>query len=264
MGDYSFFIQTDAAINPGNSGGALVDMQGKLVGIDTAIYSTSGGSNGIGFAIPANMVKAVLSGKAQGTEIIAPWFGVTAQNVTQAIAESLGLTTPAGALVKEVEQGSPAAHAGIAPGDVILGVDGKPVNDVQELGFREATSTIGHDIAVLLQRGANKLTLTITPAEMSAPEMNAVKLTGSHPLAGAGVSEITPSIAGQLGLKPEVKGVVVVEGNGRLQPGDVLLSVGDTPVTSVAQLQKLLLVPTHVWSVSFNRAGSVTTLTVIR
>src|SRR5207244_2367532 len=128
--DYQFFIQTDAAINPGNSGGALVDLAGKLVGINTAIFSRSGGSQGIGFAIPANMVRVVVvSAKGGGTAVKRPWLGAKLQTVGPDIAEGLGLKRPTGALVANVTPGSPAARAGLKTGDLILAVDGQTVED---------------------------------------------------------------------------------------------------------------------------------------
>ena len=130
ISDYRFFIQTDAAINPGNSGGALVDLTGKLIGINTAIFSRSGGSQGVGFAIPANMVRVVVaSAKTGGNAVVRPWLGAKLQAVTPEIADSMGLKRPAGALVSNVTADSPAASAGIKAGDLILSVDGQDVDD---------------------------------------------------------------------------------------------------------------------------------------
>src|SRR5205823_5917460 len=142
--DYQFFIQTDAAINPGNSGGALVDMSGKLVGINTAIFSRSGGSQGIGFAIPANMVRVVVaSAKTGGTTVKRPWLGARLQAVTPEISESLGLKRPAGALVASISPGSPAARAGLRTGDLITAVDGQAVDDPNAFDYRFATKSLG-------------------------------------------------------------------------------------------------------------------------
>src|SRR3982750_2824795 len=142
--DYQFFIQTDAAINPGNSGGALVDLSGRLVGLNTAIFSRSGGSQGIGFAIPVNMVKVVVaSAKGGGTTVKRPWLGAKLQNVTPDIAEGLGLKRPAGALIATVSEKSPAARAGLKTGDVIVGVDGQAVDDQNAFDYRFATKALG-------------------------------------------------------------------------------------------------------------------------
>ena len=142
--DYQFFIQTDAAINPGNSGGALVDLAGRLIGVNTAIFSRSGGSQGIGFAIPVNMVKVVVaSAKGGGTTVKRPWLGAKLQNVTPDIAESLGLKRPAGALVATVMEKSPAARAGLKTGDLIVAIDGQTVDDQNAFDYRFATKALG-------------------------------------------------------------------------------------------------------------------------
>src|SRR5690606_31312276 len=146
--NYEFFIQTDAAINPGNSGGALVDMQGRLVGINTAIFTRSGGSIGIGFAIPANMARVVAEAGIAGGALVRPWFGTRLQEVTADIAESLGLEVPRGALVTEVAPGSTAERAGFRAGDVILSVDGFEVQQPSAFDFRLATKRIGAEVEI--------------------------------------------------------------------------------------------------------------------
>ena len=144
ISDFGFFIQTDAAINPGNSGGALINMRGELVGINTAIYSRSGGSIGIGFAIPSNMVRAVVASAKSGNDYFErPYIGATFDAVTAQIAEALGLDKPSGALISDVIAGGPAAKAGLKPGDVVLGMNGAPIEHVEALGYRLATQPIG-------------------------------------------------------------------------------------------------------------------------
>jgi len=149
--DEQYFIQTDAAINPGNSGGALVDMDGRLVGINTAIFSKSGGSLGIGFAIPSNMVRLVVQSALKGGRVQRPWLGATLQTVTPDIAESLGLETPSGALVAKVHAKGPAAQAGLRAGDVVVSVDDKEVKDPQAFQYRFVTKGLGGaaDLGVL-------------------------------------------------------------------------------------------------------------------
>src|SRR5690242_15777811 len=168
--DYQFFIQPDAAINPGNSGGALVDMTGKLAGINTAIFSRSGGSQGIGFAIPANMVRVVVaSAKSGGKAVKRPWLGAKLQAVTPEIAETLGLKLPNGALVANVVANSPAARAGLKPSDLVIAVDGQTVEDPNAFDYRFATRPLGGSAQIDVQRGGKTVKVTI-PLEV-APEI---------------------------------------------------------------------------------------------
>src|SRR5262250_3638658 len=167
--DYQFFIQTDAAINPGNSGGALVDLTGRLVGINTAIFSRSGGSQGIGFAIPANMVRAVLASAQGGSAVVRrPWLGAKLQAITPEIAESLGLKRPVGALVSSVVARSPAAHAGMRTGDLVVSVDGQEVDDVNAFDYRFATKPLGGQAHVGVMRSGREIKLAV--ALETAPE----------------------------------------------------------------------------------------------
>src|SRR5947207_3349670 len=167
--DYQFFIQTDAAINPGNSGGALVDMTGKLAGINTAIFSRSGGSQGIGFAIPANMVRVVVgSARGGGKAVRRPWLGARLQAVTPEIAESLGPKLPSGALVANVTPSSPAARAGLKSSDLIVAVDGQTIEDPNAFDYRCATHPLGGTSQIDRQRGGKPVKLAI-PLE-TAPD----------------------------------------------------------------------------------------------
>ena len=168
ISDYQFFIQTDAAINPGNSGGALVNMGGELVGINTAIYSKSGGSIGIGFAIPVNMVKTVVQSAETGKAVRRPWLGVELQDVTAEIADSLAMARPEGTLIVSLHPDSPLAKAGLKRGDVILAIEGKPVENSQELGYRVATTAIGAATIVEYQRGNEHKETRVTM--VAAPE----------------------------------------------------------------------------------------------
>src|SRR5271165_5942581 len=167
--DYQFFIQTDAAINPGNSGGALVDMTGRLAGINTAIFSRSGGSQGIGFAIPSNMVRVVVaSAKSGGKAVKRPWLGARLQAVTPEIAETLGLRLPTGALVVSVVPNSPAARAGLKSSDLITAIDGQAIEDPNAFDYRFATRPIGGTALIDVQRAGKPLKLTV-PLE-TAPD----------------------------------------------------------------------------------------------
>src|SRR6185295_8695414 len=182
ISDYQFFIQTDAAINPGNSGGALVNMDGKLIGINTAIFSRSGGSHGIGFAIPSNMVRLVVQAALKGGKVQRPWLGASLQPVTPDIAEALGLAAPSGALVSNVRANGPAARAGLQAGDVVVGVDDKPVQDPHAFQYRFVTKGIGGQANLSVLRKGQKLTTTIALiAPIEDPPRDARDLGGHHP-----------------------------------------------------------------------------------
>src|SRR5438105_10680353 len=192
--DYQFFIQTDAAINPGNSGGALVDMNGRLAGINTAIYSRSGGSQGIGFAIPANMVRVVVaSAKNGGKAVKRPWLGARLQAVTPEIAETLGLRLPSGALVANVVANSPAARAGLKPSDLIVAIDSQAVDDPNAFDYRFATRPLGGTSEIDVQRAGRAIRLTV-PLE-TAPDTgrNEIVLTTRSPFQGAKIANISPA-----------------------------------------------------------------------
>jgi len=270
VSDYQFFIQTDAAINPGNSGGALVDMQGRLIGINTAIYTHTGGYQGIGFAIPSDMVKAVLSEQAGKTgKVMRPWFGVSVQPVTHEIADAQGLDMPRGVLVRQVAAGSPAEQAGIKPGDIILSIGAGEVNDSQGLNFRITTTGIGNPTTANLWRGHKSVVVPVTfilpPA---ASETKPVTLKGNQPLNGVGVAPIDETNAEEYHLKPDQQGLVVVQVNPasevgmNLQVGDIILGVNGKATLTVAELQKQLSVRSSRLIITIGRGGMVLTMTI--
>src|SRR4051794_9159740 len=206
--DYQFFIQTDAAINPGNSGGALVDLSGRLVGLNTAIFSRSGGSQGIGFAIPVNMVKVVVaSAKTGGTSVKRPWLGAKLQAVTPDIAEGLGLKRPAGALVATVTERSPAARAGLKTGDLIVAIDGQTVEDQNAFDYRFATKPLGGTAQIGVVRGGKELKLSV--ALETAPETprDELVIRARSPFMGMKVANISPALAEELRLDVSAEGV---------------------------------------------------------
>src|SRR6202165_608075 len=210
--DYQFFIQTDAAINPGNSGGALVDMTGRLAGINTAIYSRSGGSQAIGFAIPANMVRVVVaSAKGGGNAVKRPWLGAKLQAVTPDIAEGLGLRLPTGALVANVVANSPAARAGLKSSDLIVAIDGQAVDDPNAFDYRFATRPLGGASQVDVHAAGKTLKLAI-PLE-TAPDTgrNEIVMKTRSPFQGAKVANISPAVADELHLDADTESVVVFE-----------------------------------------------------
>src|SRR5438445_9965321 len=228
--DYQFFIQTDAAINPGNSGGALVDLGGRLVGINTAIFSRSGGSQGIGFAIPANMVRAVIASAQGGSSVVRrPWLGAKLQAVTSEIAEGLGLKRPAGALVASVTPKSPAARAGLKTGDLVVAVDGQPVDDPNAFDYRFATKLLGGQVQLSVLRAGRETRVAIALENAPETPRNEVVISSRSPFLGAKVVNLSPALAEELRLDSSAEGVAVVEvANGSLaqtsgfQRGDLI------------------------------------------
>mgnify|MGYP001195862167 CR=1 FL=1 len=268
VSDYQFFIQTDAAINPGNSGGALVDVQGRVIGINTAIYSKSGGSHGIGFAIPANMVRVVVaSARAGGKVVTRPWYGARMQQVTAEIAESIGLDRPSGALVASVVKDSPADASGLKAGDVITAVDGADVADPDSFGFRFATKPVGGTISITILRNGRKLVLPTRL--MAAPETRpreTLRISGMTPLAGVTVANLSPAVADELSLSSDGEGVAVMEiapGSPAhqvgFQKGDIVLSVNGTKIGSTKMLDEAMKARSYTWRIAINRGGQVLT-----
>jgi serine protease Do len=270
IGDYGFFIQTDAAINPGNSGGALVTMDGKLAGINTAIYSSSGGSVGIGFAIPANMVASFLAAEIKGGHLDRPWIGVSGQAVGPDIAEGLGLDHPMGIIVDDVYPGSPAADTGLKRGDVIVAINGKTVEDPGSLRFRLATLDIGSTakLSIVRQRQPMEVSVQlIAPPEI--PRAEKTELGGTEPLAGAVVANLSPALAEQLQLQGDWKGVVIIQirrGAAALRfglaRGDILLAINGRKLETVKDLQAALDDAAGSWDIAFRRNGQTRTLRI--
>jgi len=261
--DYQFFIQTDAAINPGNSGGALVDMTGKLAGINTAIFSRSGGSQGIGFAIPANMVRVVVaSARSGGKAVKRPWLGARLQAVTPEIAETLGLKRPGGALVANVVSGSPAARAGLKLSDLIVGVEGQAIDDPNAFDYRFATRPLGGTAELEIQRGGRSVKLSV-PLE-TAPDggRDEIVLTTRSPFQGAKVANISPAVADELHLDSDTEGVVVTDitddspaaGVG-FQKGDIIVSVNSQKIARTSDLEKVTRAGSRLWRIQMMRGG---------
>ncbi len=245
ISDSGSFIQTDAAINPGNSGGALVDMDGDLIGINTAIFSRSGSSSGVGFAVPASAVKRVVDSAVGGaTAVVRPWLGVKGDGVTADIARSLDMDRPQGLVVTEVWPNGPGARAGIRMGDVITAIDGAEINDQGGLNFRIGTREPNETVEVTVLRDGRSQTLNARvqplPGDVSTDNATVIR---SGVLSGAQVLVLNPALADSLGGDPFASGVVV----GRvqrgsyanrvgLQGGDIILTVNERAVTSVQQL----------------------------
>ncbi len=235
QGSYDDFIQTDAAINPGNSGGPLLNLRGEVVGINTAIFSRSGGNIGIGFAIPINLAKELLPQLREKGKVVRGWLGVYIQKITPEIAESLGLDEVAGALVADVMDGTPAQEAGVEVGDVIVAFDGHPIKESNDLPTIVARTPVGKTTSLTIIRGDNTQNLDVTIGELADGEVAASE--GPTQELGLTVQKLTPEIAESLGIDPGTTGVVVagVEPNSpaeeaRLQRGDVILEVSRKPI----------------------------------
>ena len=266
-GDYRYFIQTDAAINPGNSGGALITLDGKLVGINSAIYSQSGGSIGIGFAIPSNMVRTVID--ASGKTIVRPWLGAGGQPVTPDIAASIGLTRPAGVLIKDIYPGGPADRAGLKLGDVVSEVNGREIDDSEGLRYRIATLALGSTARLTVHAKSGERTLAVhLEAPPEEPPRDLRTLAGREPLAGAVVGNLSPAFAEELGFDGVPRGVVIVEvkrgspaGNIGVQPGDLVTQINGKEVADTKQLDTLLG-GANRWRITIKRGGETLTVSI--
>ncbi len=264
ISDYGFFIQTDAAINPGNSGGALVDLDGKLVGINSAIYSRSGGSMGIGFAIPANMVKSVIAAARQGGATVRrPWLGATLQSLTKDIADNLGIDRPTGALVVTVAGEGPAFEAGLKRGDVVTAVDGQGVEDAEGVGFRLAVKPLGGAATLSVLRSGRTLNLPLKLA--AAPEIpprDALTIQTRSPFQGAEVMNMSPAVAEELSLEGAAEGVVVASVGGGstaaevgVQKGDIVVAVNGQKIATTRDLEKACAGRARLWDLTIKRGG---------
>ena len=261
--DYQFFIQTDAAINPGNSGGALVDLGGKLVGINTAIFSRSGGSQGIGFAIPANMVRVVVASAKSGVNTVQrPWLGARLQAVTPEIAEGLGLKRPAGALVASVTPASPAARAGLKTSDLITAVDGQAVDDPNAFDYRFATKAIGGTARLGVLRAGKETAVSVALEAAPDTPRDEIVIGQRSPFQGAKVGNLSPALADDLRLDPSAQGVVILDvANGSsaqglgFRRGDLVLSVNNTKIAKTRDLERLVAQPSRTWRITIRRGG---------
>ena len=268
--DFNFFIQTDAAINPGNSGGALLRMDGKLAGVNTAIFSRSGGNQGIGFAIPANMVRTVVASAENGGGLQRPWLGASGQDVTPDIAAALGLERPVGVVVSDVFPGGPADRAGLETGDVIVAMDGRPIFDQDALRFRLAIGQLGGAADATVLRGGREMAVAI-PREPPPedPPRNETQLDGRHPLAGATVVNLSPAVAVERGLSTALTGVLVV-GVARgsiaqrlgLQSNDIIVEINRARPETVDELEDAVARTASRWNVSIRRGDRVLRVSV--
>jgi serine protease Do len=251
-GRFDDFLQTDAAINPGNSGGPLINTRGEAVGINSAIASRSGGFQGVGFAIPVDLAKPILQQLRAGGKVVRGWLGVSIQPLNAELAKSFGLAGTQGALVASVTEDSPAARAGVKPGDVIVGYDGKPVDSPRMLPALVANTPVGRTVPLVVMRDGQRQTLTVTVGNLADSQearvaaAESTEETRAAERLGVQVQELTPEIAKRLGVKAE-RGVVVTEvkpdspaAKAGLAPGDVIREVNRRPVQGLADLEQAM------------------------
>ena len=274
VNDFNFFIQTDAAINPGNSGGPLVSMDGTVIGINTAIYSRSGGSLGIGFAIPSEMVATVIAAEksgAQNASVVRPWIGASGQAVTSDIADSLGLNRPVGVLISAIHKSSPARKAGLKVGDVVTAINERKIHDPAELKFRLATVAIGDKADLDVIRKGKKMTLKMEAmVPPNDPPRNDTLLEGNHLLDGATVGNLNPLVGVELGIEQDREGVVVLKVDRRkrasrlITAGDIILAVNDDEVDDIKDLKRELkqAQTRNSFELTLERNGQISRITI--
>ncbi|MBI1400278.1 MAG: Do family serine endopeptidase [Hyphomonas sp.] len=264
VSDYSFFLQTDAAVNPGNSGGALINTKGELVGVNTAIFSRSGGSVGIGFAIPSEMVKRVVDAAVNGGTFVRPWLGLAAQAVSFDIAKTQGLTRPVGVIVTEVYPDGPSAKAGLRRGDLVTAIDDREVFDEKGLKFLAAVRKPGELAKLTVLRGGKTQTINVrVQPPPGATEADVVLLTDSTIFNGARVIELSPRLAEENGLDPFSKGSGIyvhsvtrgTVSRNYFQPGDIIRAVNGKQTKTVKELEGILKKGGRSWDLEIERNG---------
>ncbi len=262
-----YFIQTDAPINPGNSGGALIDVNGELIGINTSILTRSGGSNGIGFAIPANLVAEFLRQAREGNDsFVAPWAGMAGQHMSADIADSLGLVLPQGVVISDLHPLSPLDAAGVRVGDVVTHVDGKEVNSPAEMKFRMSVAGIGGTSKLTLLRGGQPEEIEVSLIKApDTPPANETVLDDRTVLPGLTVAQINPAIIARLGLLLSQSGVVVVDpgrygARAGLRPGDVVKAVNGDRIQFPADVRDTLTNPGRRVQMDVQRGGRTVSL----
>lgn len=264
FGAFASFLQTDAAINPGNSGGALVNLAGELVGINSAILTRDGDSAGVGFAIPAELVRRVLDSALAEGRVVRTWLGVKAQRVTPAVARSLGLSAPQGVIAESLFPGGPAADAGVKRGDVILAVDSRPVFDESGLRFAAETKKPGEKVRLDILRIGKRQTLEARVAALPTAGDDRRVLNGTHPFSGTEVYTLSPKDADERGLDPFSTPVLIRRVAPRsfaaalaLRPGDVIQEINGAEIHSTAELAAILASTPAIWRLAILRDGNL-------
>ncbi len=243
--DYEDFIQTDASINPGNSGGALVNANGELVGINDAIFSTSGGNQGIGFAVPSNMVNNIMDSIINKGKVIRGYIGVQVQPLNAELAKQFGLKDDKGVLLNDVTEGAPAEKGGLKRGDIIVSLGGKKVEDAFHLRNQVASTAPGTVLDIGIIRDGKPLSVRVTVSELAADTAVSGAENADNVLKGITVVNLTNDIKKQLGLKKDIRGVVIAgvdedsSALGLLQRGDVIIEINRKPVKNAAEFKKL-------------------------
>jgi len=262
--DVDFFLQTDAAINPGNSGGALVDMRGQLVGINTAIFSQSGGSLGIGFAIPVEILRGVIAAAENGGRLQRPWLGGDLAEIDTDRAVRLDLDRPQGALVVSVYEGGVLAQADLQSGDVILSFNGRPVDVPSDLTFRLSTGQIGDQVALEVLRDGERLTRQVTLAPPPGDTTQTAVIDTPTPMGGLELAAITPALAVQIGYEGRPEGVIVTGVRDRspaarfgFHPGDLLVVVNGNDIHSLQDAIDAANAQTRAWEITISRDGQI-------
>jgi Do/DeqQ family serine protease len=270
--DYQVFLQTDAAINPGNSGGALVDMTGRLLGINTVILSRSGGSQGVGFAIPSNLVRLVVESALNSKKVVRPWLGASFTPVTRDVGEALGMTQFAGAFIESVREGGPASRAGLQRQDVIVAVGKQDIDDPRLLIYRLAVKGVGASVRLKVIRNGREI---ILPMTLEAPPKDtgdsARNLSSRGPFEGLRVANITPALADRLALDDDDRGVVVLSVRAgslaerhRIRPNDIIMAVSGEQIKTVDDLERVARFQARSWQIQLKRKGRLYTLIIRR
>ena len=263
IADARFFIQTDAAINPGNSGGALIDMAGHLVGINTAIYSRSGGSIGIGFAIPVDMVRIVIQSAENGGVVRRPWLGARLETVTSDLARQLGLDRASGAVVVSLVPDGPAAASGLQVGDVVSAIDGLTVTDLDSFAYLFATRGVSGDAELTYSRDGEDMTTTV---DLTLPPETVPRdprtISGRNPFSGSVAMNLSPALADELNLDIGASGVVLARVDASsvanrlgLRARDIVRSVNGVAVEDTATLEELGKRRLPYWDIVIERDG---------
>lgn len=272
--DYENFIQTDAAINPGNSGGALVNMKGELIGINTAILSRTGGNVGIGFAIPVNLAMGIKRSIDKYGKVVRGWLGVTVQEITPELAQSLGLASVRGALINDVAKGSPSEKAGLKRGDVIVGIDGQTVNNSASMRFLISEAMPGSTVRVRVIRDGRERVIPVVIGDLAAAQVpeHQILIKDNRFLEGATVADLSPATRETMEIDPKIQGVIVIDvannsaaARTGLKPGDVILSINNRNTRNLDEFRKVVdAVKGIKMSISIYREGMVMTMSIIR